>query len=339
MIPAGLSSHNLLVVVDFSWWLNRAYRIVEIDGMASMVVKWFTDLLRGDAPAFLAAAVDSIGPTWRHELTEGLPEEQQYKGHRDPKPPEFYAVSRKILDIVKMHRIPIFYAEGYEADDCFAAAVYCARENGLVTVILSEDKDLGQLVFPDVFLWDGAGKLRGPAEIEANPKHPVPPRLIADLLAIVGDTGDNVRGVKGLGPVAAAAVLRRFGSLEAALASEPVGNGPVALAAIKSLEKEIARANGVGVDGRRAELARLRAERDVGKALAMIQAHRDEVLLAKRLVTLDADAPIRFDLRELAIGGYDVEAIRKAYRALGLKNIAEEVLYFPKDDPRAEGAA
>ncbi|HLM74467.1 MAG TPA: 5'-3' exonuclease H3TH domain-containing protein, partial [Polyangiaceae bacterium] len=180
----------------------------------------------------------------------------------------------------------------------------------------------------DVFLWDGAQRLRGPAEIQADKKHPVPPRLIPDFLAIVGDAGDNVRGVKGLGPVAAAAILKRYGSVQAAL---QVDLPSIDTAAIKNLEKEIARAKGAGVENRRAELHRLRAERDLGKWLAELQAHRADVELAKRLVTLDAGAPIVWNLKELAIGGYDVEAIRRAYRALGLKNLAEEVRFFPKE--------
>ncbi|HLM75747.1 MAG TPA: hypothetical protein VK459_23695, partial [Polyangiaceae bacterium] len=101
MIPFGLSSHNLLVIVDFSWWLNKAYYAVGgVNGMETKAISWFANLLRGEAPDYLAVAVDSVGRTWRHDLTDGLPDEQHYKGHRDPKPPEFYVISNRILDIV-----------------------------------------------------------------------------------------------------------------------------------------------------------------------------------------------------------------------------------------------
>jgi len=338
MIPMGLSPHNMLVVVDFSWWLNMAFRVAGIDGMASIVIGKFAALLSGEPPAYLAAAVDSIGPTWRHELTEGLPEERQYKGHRDPKPPEFYALSNRILEIVKMHRIPIFYAEGWEADDGFAAAVWYARQEGLTTVMISADKDLGQLVSGSVYLWDGAQRLRGPAEIEADPKHPVPPAMLGDLLAIVGDTSDNVPGVPGLGPTKAAAVLRRYGSLHAALdAPLPADSADDIMALERALPK--AKKAGLDVSAGRIELEKMRAERDVGKSLAKVQAHRADVELAKRLVTLDANAPIEWNLAELAIGGYDVAAIRKAYRSLGFTNLAEEVRHFPKEPPALEREA
>jgi hydrogenase large subunit len=113
-----------------------------------------------------------------------MPKEWQYKGNRDPRPDEYHAVCNQVFDVIRLHRIPILYAEGWEADDVMGAAAARARADGLITVLLTLDKDMGQVVDETTFLWDGRDRLTGPREVEANPNHPVPPRLIPDLLAI-----------------------------------------------------------------------------------------------------------------------------------------------------------
>lgn len=337
MIPRGFDRRRLLVVVDVSWWLNMAFHAAGLEGMTPIVVGKFVDLLRGEAPEFLGVAVDSVGPTWRHELTEHMQPEWQYKGGREPKPPEFFTISRRILDIISMHRIPLLYAEGWEADDVFAAVKPYAMASGLNYVILSEDKDLASLVGDGCYLWDGKMRVRGPAEVETSPRHPVPPRMVSDLLAITGDSGDNIPGVKGMGPKTAAAILRRYGSLRAALDAAP---SPVAPEAIKAAERERAKAKrtGAGLAEAQARLDALREERDVATAHLRLLVDRDAVELSQKLTTLDANAPIRFDLRELAIGDYDVPALRKAYTSLGFSHIASEVEWFPKAEPFADEA-
>jgi len=332
-----MQADRLLVIVDFSWWLNLAFRVAGVEGMAPIVIGRLVELLRGDVAACLAVALDSVGPTWRHDITEGLPREQAYKGTREPKPREFYALSNRLIDVVRMHRIPIFAAEGWEADDCFAAAVPHARAAGLEVAILTADKDLGQLVGDGVVLWDGGERVRGPAEIFAE--WYVEPALLGDLLAIVGDSSDNVRGVPGLGPVRAAELLLSYGDLETALALPPE---PVSEQEIKAAEKVLAAAkraaskpSATGAEHRAADVAkgaleRLRERRNVARDLSLLQRHADDVRLARRLVQLDAAAPIEWNPSELPVGGYDVAAIRRAYLSLGFHNLASEVRTFPK---------
>lgn len=332
MMPPALPSERTLVVVDISWWLNQALHIGGLDSIMSTTIGKLVALLRGETPSFLAVAADSVGPTWRHELTDNMPPAWRYKGNREPRPAEYHAVCNRVFDIVRMHRIPILYAEGWEADDVMAAAKAHAQRDGLITVFLTADKDIGQLVDESTFLWDGKQELRGPAEIEANPKHPVPPALIADLLAIASDKGDNIPGVPDLGPTKAAAILRRYGSLAAALAATP---DAVSEAQIKTAEKARAAAKraGEGVEAAHAALVALRERRNVAEWLRTLHEHRDAAELSQRLTTLDASCPIAWDLRELAIGGYDEHAIRRAYRSLGFASLANEVSTFPKELP------
>jgi 5'-3' exonuclease len=331
-MPPGLPSERTFAAVDISWWINQALHVGGLESILSTTIGKLVALLRGEVPAFLAVAADSVGPTWRHELTENMPKEWQYKGNRDPRPDEYHAVCNQVFDVIRLHRIPILYAEGWEADDVMGAAAARARADGLITVLLTLDKDMCQVVDETTFLWDGRDRLTGPREVEANPNHPVPPRLIPDLLAIASDKGDNIPGVPDLGPARAAAVLRRYGSLEAALDAVPES---VSETQIKAAERDRAAAkrSGLGIDVATTALAALRARRDVAKWLRQIQAHRSAAELSLRLTRLDSGCPIAWDLRELAIGGYDANAIRKAYMRLGFTSLAREVTTFPKSLP------
>lgn len=332
MMPPGLPPERTIVVVDISWWLNKTLHVYGLDSMISTTVGKFCDLLRGETPWFLAVAADSVGPTWRHELTENMPEKLRYKSNRDPRPDEYHAVCNKIFAIIRMHRVPILYAEGWEADDVFAAAKVHAQRDGLILAMLSADKDLGQLCDETTFLWDGADRLRGPAEIEADKKHPVRPDQIADLLAIVGDNSDNIPGVPDLGPTAASIILRRYGTLANALDAVP----PIITdAQIKEAERTLraAKRSGEGVESAKTNLDILREERKLGAMLTQLQAHRSTAEHALRLTTLDTTCPIQWDLRALALGDHDVPALRRAYSSLGFTRLAAEVSTFPKSLP------
>src|SRR3954467_8861714 len=119
---------------------------------------------------------------------------------------------KRSREFVEAYRIPIFIADGLEADDLLAVAVARAREKGLRVVIASSDKDLMQLVDDHVVLWD-AMRDRVYGEPEVFAKFGVPPAQGRDLLALVGDTSDNVPGVPGVGLKTAAELLLQFGSI------------------------------------------------------------------------------------------------------------------------------
>lgn len=335
MMPPGLPPERTFVIVDISWWMNQALHIGGLESLLSTTIGRLANLLRGEVPWFLAVAADSVGPTWRHELTEGYPKEWQYKGNRDPKPLEYQHVANRVFEVVRLHRIPILYCEGYEADDCIAAAVDRAHAFDLTTVVLTADKDLGQLCDTQTFLWDGKDRLRGPDDIEADKKHPVPPRLIPDLLAIASDRGDNIPGVPDLGPTKAAALLRHYGSLHTALSATPEYVSPDVVKEAEKLYAKCKKENAASekTQSARTNLEILREKRDLAKWAAHLQEHRTAAELSLRLTKLDRSCPIAFDINELAIGGYDANALRKAYRSLGFSNLANDVTTFPKSLP------
>lgn len=324
-LPPGIDDgRGTLVIVDLSGWIHRGYHLHGIDGIVSHAVGCLVDLLTDPAPGCVAVALDCGGPTWRHQRTEGFDPARQYKAGRPPKPPEFYAQADQVTRIVTLHRIPLLWADGFEADDCIAAAVEKGRAEGLQVFILTEDKDLGQLVTaeaPAVSLWNGRDKVSGPEEILA--RFGVFPEQLGDFLSIVGDSSDNVDGARGLGDKAAAEILAGFGTLAAALAvSPPAVENP------KPLEGELRKAKKRGGDAQIAaegQLAALRARNSLAKKLAVLHRDRDTVELARELVTLDPRAPIAWDREELPVGGFDVRALREVYQNLGFTRLAREI--------------
>src|SRR5262249_36943829 len=160
-------------------------------------------------PAYLGVAMDADGPRIRTAI------DARYKAHRPPPPEDLVVQMRRSRELVEAYRIPIFAGDGLEADDVIAVAVARAREKGLRVVIASSDKDLMQLVDDEhVVLWDAMReKVYGPPEVVA--KFGVPPSQLRDLLALVGDTSDNVPGVHGVGPKTAAELLLQFGTMDA----------------------------------------------------------------------------------------------------------------------------
>jgi 5'-3' exonuclease len=311
VIPAGLPSDGLLVAIDWSWWANVAYHAAGgVDGMLPILVGRFVELLRGESPSHLVVCVDSVGKTWRHDL---YPE---YKAGREPKPPEFFDACERALEIVRMHAVPVLDAEGYEADDVFAALVERATVDGLLVALLACDKDLAQLVAPDVCMWDGAAGVRWAGDVQE--KWGVHPTQIPDFLAIVGDKGDNVPGVPKLGPVAAAAILGEYVTVEVAMdvpIPEVLDDKQVA-----ALARKVKAGGAVQFDVDRARTARTRAG-----YLTKLQAAREQVLASKVLTTLRYDTPIAWDAQAAALGGYDVDALRAEYQALGWARLAADV--------------
>src|SRR5689334_19878710 len=92
MPPPFIGDPSALVIVDWSWWLNKAFRLQGVDGMTSCVVGWLTTLLSYD-PAHLCIALDTHGPTFRHRMHHPYDPEWRYKANRDPKPDDFYSIS------------------------------------------------------------------------------------------------------------------------------------------------------------------------------------------------------------------------------------------------------
>lgn len=213
--PAG--ALDVLYLIDFSGYVFRAYHAIapltspsgEPTHATYGTVAMIQRLIEAKQPAYLAVAMDTPGPRKRAEI------DARYKAHRPPPPPDLAVQMARSREFVEAYRVPVFAAEGHEADDLIAAAVARAKEEGFQVVIVSSDKDLMQLVEDGrVMLWDTMrDKVYGEAEVIA--KFGVPPSQLRDLLALVGDASDNVPGVPGVGLKTAADLLAQFGTLDA----------------------------------------------------------------------------------------------------------------------------
>ena len=168
-------------------------------------------LLRDENPDELVVAFDVKGKTFRHEMFDA------YKANRPPQPPELRSQiprAKELLDAMKVARVE---QEGMEADDLIGSLAATAVAAGKDAVIVSADKDFMQLIQPGIRQWippkmQEAGKWVGPDEVQE--KWGVSPEQMVDLLALMGDTSDNVPGVPGVGPKTASKLLEEYGSLD-----------------------------------------------------------------------------------------------------------------------------
>ena len=280
---------DVLYIIDLSGYVFRAYHAIQtpltsptgepthaVYGTVAMLTK----LVEERKPALLAVAMDSPGQTFRDEL------DARYKAHRPPPPPDLPKQMERCREIVEAYRIPIFIEQGLEADDLLATAVKQAKERGLRVVIVSSDKDLMQLVEEGrVVLWDGRDKVYGPAEVEE--KFGVPPTQLRDLLALVGDTSDNVPGVPGVGLKTAAELLKEHGTLDALYAA----------------------------------LDRVKRQ----KIRDSLRDNEGEARLSQQLVSLRVDGDITFDFEALKYGGADVARLRSLFTELGFTRFVKAV--------------
>jgi DNA polymerase-1 len=216
-------SDDVMVIVDLSAHLFRAYHAIrplssptgEPTHAVYGVVAMLERLVKDVRPKRLAIALDSGRATFRAQI---YPE---YKANR-PTPPEDLIVQlRRASEVVRAFTPHVWQKEGYEADDLIATAVSRARVLGLKSLVVGADKDLMQLCCDDVRLWDTMrDKVIGPPEVAE--KFGVSVEQLGDLLALMGDSSDNIPGVPGIGPKTAAELLVQFGSLDGIYAS--VGN-------------------------------------------------------------------------------------------------------------------
>ena len=212
-------SSNRCILVDGSGFIFRAYHslppLTRPDGTPVGAVYGFINMLlklRDSMPAtHLAVIFDAGRKTFRNEL---YPE---YKANRPEPPEDLIPQFPLVREATRAMDLPAVELPGCEADDVIATYAKQASEQGMEVVIVSSDKDLMQLVSENVHLYD-AMKNREIGREQVIEKFGVPPELVGDALALIGDTSDNIPGVPGIGPKTAAELITQFGSLEEVLA-------------------------------------------------------------------------------------------------------------------------
>jgi DNA polymerase I len=217
-------SNNHLYLVDGSGYIFRAYfalppltnpqgvPVGAVSGYSNMLWKLASSLHAADGPTHLAVVLDKAGSSFRNRIYD------QYKANRPPAPETLIPQFPLIRDATRAFSLPMIEEEDVEADDMIASYAVAALARGWKVTVVSSDKDLMQLIQPSLDMFDTMKDQRiGPDEVIE--KFGVPPNKVGDLLALMGDSADNVPGVPGVGPKTASKLILEHGDVEGVLAA------------------------------------------------------------------------------------------------------------------------
>lgn len=220
-------TQNHLYLVDGSGYIFRAYHqlppltnrhgqpVGAVYGYTTMLWKLAEELGRAEGPTHMAVVLDKGSHTFRNDMYD------QYKAHRPPPPEDLVPQFPMIRDATRAFSLPCIEEAGYEADDIIASYTKAAVAQRWHVTIVSSDKDLMQLIQPGVDMYDTMKNERRGADYVIA-KFGVGPELLGDVLALMGDSVDNVPGIPGIGPKTAAKLITEYGGLEQALDAAPL---------------------------------------------------------------------------------------------------------------------
>ncbi len=286
-------------IIDGSAFVHRAYHAVRglatAKGLPTNAVFAYTRmmlaLLRQKAPEFAAVVWDAKGPTFRHEIYPA------YKANRPPMEEELSVQIPYVRRITEALRVPAVEVPGFEADDLAGALGRQAREQGFSVIYVTGDKDFLQLVEPGVSIFDPMKEsLRDYEAVKADLG--IEPALFRDVLALWGDSSDNVPGVPGIGEKTALALVKEFGSIEGIYEN------------IEKITKKKQREN--------------------------LESGRAALRLGRRLVTIDTQAPVSFSPEAFRVKPPDYERLAPIFSELEFTKLAQEFAVAAPSGPAAD---
>ena len=255
-------------------------------------VNTLNEIMTKEQPTHIAVAFDH-GKTFRDEAFP------QYKAQREETPEDIRRSVPVIKDIIAAMNIPALQADGFEADDIIGTLAVKAGGQGVETYMLTPDKDYGQLVRDNVFIFrprhGGGYEKMGPKEVCAKYAIDSPQRVI-DLLALMGDSADNFPGCPGVGEKTAAKLIAQFGDVDNMLDNT---------ADIK------------------------------GKLREKVESAVDDIRMSKFLATIRTDVPIDLDLDSMRLGEPDEQKLREIFNELEFKTLADKILNKPKNNKKS----
>lgn len=254
-------------------------------------VNTLNEIMTKEQPTHIAVAFDH-GKTFRDEAFP------QYKAQREETPEDIRRSVPVIKDIIAAMNIPALQADGFEADDIIGTLAVKAGGLGVETYMLTPDKDYGQLVRDNVFIYrprhGGGYEKMGPKEVCAKYAIDSPQRVI-DLLALMGDSADNFPGCPGVGEKTAAKLIAQFGDVDNMLDNT---------ADIK------------------------------GKLREKVETAVDDIRMSKFLATIRTDVPIDLDLNSMRLGEPDEQKLREIFNELEFKTLADKILNKSKNNKK-----
>jgi len=247
-------------------------------------VNTLEEVLKKENPTHIGVAFDPSGPTFRHEAYE------QYKAHREETPEAIRLSVPIIKEIIKAYRIPILEVSGFEADDVIGTLATKAGEQGVPTYMMTPDKDYGQLVSDNVFMYrpkygDKEFEVLGMEQVKAKYDISSPSQVI-DLLGLMGDSADNIPGCLGVGEKTAQKLIAEFGTIENLLEHTDQLKG-----ALKT----------------------------------KVETNKEMIAFSKFLATIKIDVPIDLKMDELVREEPNEEELRKIFEELEFRNLMERI--------------
>ena len=288
-------SPKKLFLVDAMAHIYRAFyapmvRMNAPSGLPTKVPFLFANivrrLLKDYKPDYIGIVFDTSKPTFRDKLFE------KYKAQRPPMPDEMSVQLPYVRKLCEAMCLPILEFDGFEADDVIGTMAKQGAKMKLDVLVVSNDKDMMQLVNPGVrILRTGSGGAKADTIVDAAKVTEilgVPPGKVIDLMALLGDTVDNIPGAKGIGEKGATELIQKYGSVESALdhADE--------------------------VTNKRYREA--------------LQQQREQVMMSKQLATINLEVPLEVDLEKLQVRAGDPAALAELYRELGFNSLLKELL-------------
>jgi DNA polymerase-1 len=255
------------------------------------------EVLQKQKPTHIAVVFDTPAPTFRHEMYG------EYKAHRDETPEDIKKAVPYIKKLIEAYKIPVIDYPGFEADDVIGTLARKASEKGFITYMVTPDKDFAQLVSDNVFMLKPSRSgneslLWGVDDIkqEFSVQHP---EQVIDVLALMGDTADNIPGAPGVGPKTAMKLVSEYGSIE--------------------------------------ELFKHTDELK-GKLKEIIENNREQIELSKKLATIEQKVPVEFNETALELEVADPVKLKVLFDELEFKTIAARILsgIDKSENPRQE---
>lgn len=294
-MAANAETPKKLFLVDAMAHIYRAFyapmvRMNAPSGIPTKVPFLFANIVRrlikDYNPDYIGIVFDTSKPTFRDKLFES------YKAQRPPMPDEMRVQLPYVRRLCEAMRMPILELDGYEADDVIGTLAKKGAQKKLDVLVISNDKDMMQLVGAGVrILRTGSGGAKADTIVDAKKVEEilgVPPDQVIDLMALLGDTVDNIPGAKGIGEKGATELIQKYQSVENALAhADEVTNK---------------------------------------RYREALQQQKEQVMMSKQLAAIEMEVPLELDLEKLKIGQADIAALSELYRELGFNSLLKELL-------------
>ena len=257
-------------------------------------VNTLNEVMTKENPTHLGVAFDPSGPTFRHI------EFPEYKAQREACPEDIKTAVPIIKKILEAYRIPVLEVEGFEADDVIGTLATKAGMSGIETYMLTPDKDYGQLVGNNVFMYrprhNGGYEVMGTQEVIEKYGIDNTSQVI-DLLGLMGDASDNIPGCPGVGEKTAVKLIKEFGSIESLL---------------------------------------LNTDKLKGAQKKKVEENAELIRMSKYLATIKTDVPIELDLDALQVKDANQQELEKLFEELEFKTFAKRILKKDKQEQKKQ---